>query len=65
VLPALVLPFHDPSGVLLAQLATITPTLRQVFARAFLSVSPATEQIHTQQLQHLRRDPLYYEEGSR
>jgi hypothetical protein len=59
VLPALVLPFHDPSGVLLAQLATITPTLRQIFSRAFLSISPATEQIHTQQIQHLRRDPFF------
>ena len=59
MLPALVLPFHDPSGALLAQLAIITPTLRQLFARAFLSVSPATEQLHIAQLQHLHHDPFF------
>jgi hypothetical protein len=59
VVPALVLPFHDPSGALLAQLATITPTLRKVFARTFLSVSPATEQLHSQQIQHLHNDAFF------
>jgi hypothetical protein len=59
VMPALVLPFHDPSGVLLAQLATITPTLRQRFSRAFLSVSPLTEQLYAAQLQHLHADPFF------
>lgn len=43
VIPALVLPFYDPSGALLAQLTTITPTLREVFARVVLSASPPTE----------------------
>jgi hypothetical protein len=59
VIPALVLPFHDPSGVLLALLATITPTLRQVFAHAFLSISPATEQLHTQHIHYLHDDPFF------
>jgi len=59
MVPALVLPFHDPSGALLTQLASIAPTLRQLFARAFLSVSPATERLHPQNIQNLRDDPFF------
>ena len=57
--PVLVLPFHDPSGALLAQLATITGTLRQFFAHTFLSLSPITEQRHAPQLHQLYRDPFF------
>ena len=59
MLPALVLPFHDPSGVLLAQLAAIDPTLRQLFGRAFLSISPITAQRQAAQLQALRADAFF------
>ena len=59
MLPALVLPFHDSSGALLAQLTTIAPTLCKVFARAFLSLSPQTERLHAEQIQHLRHDPFF------
>jgi hypothetical protein len=45
--------------VLLGQLAAITPTLRQLFARAFLSISPATEQFHSAQLRQLHHDPFF------
>jgi hypothetical protein len=45
--------------VLLAQLAAITPTLRRLFARVFLSVSPTTEQFHSIQLQQLHDDPFF------
>jgi hypothetical protein len=44
--PAIVLPFHDPSGMLLAQLERIRPRLRTLFAHAFLSISPATVEAH-------------------
>src|SRR5262245_8458789 len=33
--------------------------LRQVFARVFLSISPPTEQLHTQQIQYLHDDPFF------
>ena len=59
VLPALVLPFHDPAGVLLRQLATITPTLQQVFSHTYLSISPATEHSQGVQLQPLHDDPFF------
>jgi hypothetical protein len=59
MLPALVLPFHDPAGVLHAQLIRITPTLRRHFAQAFLSISPATEQAHAEQIQALQRDSFF------
>ena len=59
MVPALVLPFHDPTGALLAQLTTITPTLREVFARVFLSISPATERLHAQQIGYLQNDPFF------
>jgi hypothetical protein len=59
VLPALVLPFHDPTGVLLGQLATIAPTLHQLFSRAFLSISPTTEQNQADRLRPLRDDRFF------
>lgn len=59
MLPALVLPIHDPSGVLLAQLGTITPVLRQHFAGVFLSISPRTEQHQAHPLRSFRADPFF------
>lgn len=59
MLPALVLPFHDPTGILYAQLMHITPTLRRHFGRAFLSISPATERFCAEQIRQLRLDPFF------
>ncbi|HET9224011.1 MAG TPA: hypothetical protein VFO07_15975 [Roseiflexaceae bacterium] len=59
MLPALVLPFHDPSGVLLRQLATIMPTVQQFFSHAFLSISPITQHIQAEQVQHLQVDSFF------
>lgn len=59
MLPALVLPIHDPSGVLLAQLSTITPTIQQQFERVFLSISPRTAQLQKPQLMRVAEEPFF------
>jgi hypothetical protein len=40
----IVLPFHDPDGLLAPFLQTITPDLKSLFECAFISVSPITQQ---------------------
>lgn len=57
--PALVLPIHDPSGVLLSQLDAITPTLQQQFERAFLSISPRTEQLQRARLRRVAEEAFF------
>jgi hypothetical protein len=57
--PALVLPFHDPTGVLLDQLGQITPTLREQFSQAFVSLSPVTVERYPERLATLEGDPFF------
>jgi hypothetical protein len=57
--PSLVLPLHDPAGVLLDQLGRITPTLREQFSHAFVSLSPVTVERHAERLAPLEGDPFF------
>ena len=59
MLPALILPFHDPTGSLLAHLETITPQLKIIFGRVFISVSPATKTKQARQLNYLSQDNFF------
>ncbi|MCI0398334.1 MAG: hypothetical protein L0322_25850 [Chloroflexi bacterium] len=60
MLPAIVLPFHDPNGLYFPHLATITPQLKHTFGRAFLSISPATQQAQPTRIQQLPADPFFH-----
>jgi hypothetical protein len=57
--PALVLPLHDPEGIFLPHLRTITPDLKQVFERALLSVSPRTLEKHSGSIDLIAADPFF------
>lgn len=57
--PNLVLPFHDPEGRFLTQLALAMPELKQHFAHAFLSISPPTAAKQHRHLRELRADPFF------
>lgn len=59
LLPAIVLPFHDPDGVYLPHLQTVTPHLKQLFSRAFLSISPATLQAQPISIKKLEADDFF------
>ena len=57
--PNLVLPFHDPEGRFLAELAKISPDLKEYFGRAFLSISPPTATGQSDRLRELQADPFF------
>jgi hypothetical protein len=42
VAPAVVFPFHDPDGVIFPHLIRVTPTLKELFSRAFISLTSTT-----------------------
>lgn len=58
-LPVIVLPFHDPEGRYFPHFEAITPTLKTLFARAFVSLSPATLQAQPERINALRRDSFF------
>jgi hypothetical protein len=59
MLPALVLPFHDPKGLYFPHLEVITPQLKDVFSCAFISVSPATQLAQQDCIEKLKRDNFF------
>lgn len=59
MLPAIVLPFHDPDGVMFSHLQKITPQLKNVFAQAFVSVSPETQQTQASNIDWLEPDQFF------
>jgi hypothetical protein len=58
-LPAIVLPVHDPQGLHLPHLKVITPELKQLFAQAFIGVSPLTEQQQRERIEELSADRFF------
>jgi hypothetical protein len=58
--PALVLPMHDPNGTVFPLLTTVTPTLKTIFDRAYLSVTPITQQRAGEQIAAVRNDPFFH-----
>lgn len=59
MLPAIVLPFHDPDGLMFSHLQKITPQLKNVFAYAFVSISPETRQTQARYINWLERDQFF------
>lgn len=56
--PIIVLPIHDPTGVLLPHLRAAAPALKALFSRALVSLSAATER-HAEQAAFLHTDPFF------
>ncbi len=59
MLPVIVSPFHDTDGRMFAHLASITPQLKDMFARAFLSLSPLTQQTQPDPIEQLQADKFF------
>ena len=57
--PALILPFHDPDGILRPFLWEIEADLKQQFDRTILSISPSTEQKQSELINRLSADPFF------
>lgn len=57
--PAIVLPFHDTDGLMFSHLADITPSLKDLFSRAFISITPPTEKARPAQIEALQNDPFF------
>ncbi|MBT3389160.1 MAG: hypothetical protein HN413_01990 [Chloroflexi bacterium] len=55
----LVSPLHDPTGLMLAQIQAITSFLKENFERAFISLSPPTEQRQGEYLQWMGADDFF------
>jgi hypothetical protein len=56
---AVVFPLHDPTGLILAHLRAVTPRLRALFARAYVGLTPATEQRQAAEVQRLAADGFF------
>lgn len=59
MLPAIVFPFHDTDGLMFSHLETITPQLKKLFAQAFVSISPLTEQAQAKRVSQLKADEFF------
>jgi hypothetical protein len=44
--PVIAMPVHDPEGQMLPHLKAVTPQLKRVFGRAFVSITPQTRNTH-------------------
>lgn len=57
--PVAVIPLNDPEGMFFPHLQTITPSLKAVFERVFVSVTAVTRQRNPHHLSWLQSDPFY------
>ncbi len=57
--PVIVFPIHDSDGSTFRYLQAITPQLKELFARALVSISPTTEQAQSQNVGQLRQDTFF------
>jgi hypothetical protein len=55
----LVMPMHDPSGVLFPHLQTITPQLAELFAGAFVGITAATAEAQPEWVDRLETHEFY------
>ena len=51
---------HDPAGVMFPHLETITPLLKSIFARVFVSVTRITRQALPEHVARLETDSFFY-----
>lgn len=56
---AIVMPMHDPSGLYFPHLAAITPQLKELFAHAIVSITPATAQQQAAWIEHCQADSFF------
>jgi hypothetical protein len=56
---SIVLPIHDPGGIVIPFLWQIESALKQLFQHAFVGLTPATIELQTEQVERLRADPFY------
>jgi len=59
MLPVLVSSFHDTDGLMFDHLASIRPQLKEIFARAFISLSPLTQQTWPERIEQLQADEFF------
>ena len=57
--PAIVFPIHDPEGAVLRHIRAVTPDLKALFARAFISITSQTMDAHNEQISQLRADDFF------
>jgi hypothetical protein len=54
-----VMPMHDPTGIMFPNLKAITPQLKSVFAQAFVSVTSITQETQPSSMAWLRQDEFF------
>lgn len=63
--PIIVMPLHDPAGLIFPHLIAITPHLKSIFAWAFVSITTSTRETQSEYLTWLEQDdffqPLYHQ----
>ena len=57
--PAIVLPFHDPGGLVLPLFTAVTPHLKGLFEQAFVSISPPTQARQPEWILSLQQDRFF------
>jgi hypothetical protein len=57
--PVIVMPMHDPAGIMFPNLEAITPQLKSVFAKAFVSVTSITRETQSSYMAWLRQDEFF------
>ena len=58
--PMIVMPLHDPKGLLFPQLKTITPQLKELFEAAFVSIKPEHGQTQADYPDWLATDDFFH-----
>jgi hypothetical protein len=59
MLPVIVSPFHDTDGLMFAHLESVVPLLKNLFSRAFLSMTPLTQQTQAGRVEKLAADAFF------
>jgi len=59
MLSALVAPFHDPKGILIAKFRQTFPILRKNFPKFFLSITPPTQSAQGEFIKELKDNPIF------
>lgn len=57
--PIAVIPMHDPTGIMFPHLETITPILKKVFSKVFVSVTVVTQKALPDSITNLRNDSFF------
>lgn len=55
----IVMPLHDPTGLMFPLLEVVTPQLKSLFGHAFISVAPATRTARSGHVRRVEEDPFF------